>query len=91
MNPVTMRARELWGSNSTENARVTEAVVAACRQLEGLELEILEDAELSGRLAAIEASVLMPTEGVPTPLKPAMTPYEERVRGWREEEMGARP
>jgi hypothetical protein len=79
MNPVTMRAQEFWGSNCAENVPVIEAAVAACRQLEALELEVLEEAELSRRLIAIAASVPAPTESVPTQQRPAMTPAEERA------------
>jgi hypothetical protein len=83
INPVTMRAPELWATNAGENQRVLVAVVAAVRQLDALELEALDEADLIVRLAAIEATVPAVTEPVATPAAPMMTPAEERGLAWR--------
>jgi hypothetical protein len=89
VNPFTGRASEHWTSNAPENRRVIEAVGAACQQLAALELEVLDDAELTARLAGIEASVPLSTNAVPTNTAPFETPAEERARGWREAEQEA--
>ncbi|MDO8475051.1 MAG: hypothetical protein Q7W02_02450 [Candidatus Rokubacteria bacterium] len=74
---------EFWSSNAAENARVMQAVGAACLRLDALELEALDDAELRGQLAAIDASVPTATDAVTTPQRPDLTPGEARELGWR--------
>jgi hypothetical protein len=83
MDPVTLSRPERWGSNAAENARVLQAAIAAGRVLDALELEVLEDAALTARLAEIEASVPAVDPGVPTPRTPDMTPAEARALAWR--------